>query len=242
MIHPAAAVGFSRSADAYERARPGYPADAVEYVVSQLPAGARVLDLAAGTGKLTRPLMAAGLDVVAVEPVAEMRAALPDSVESHDGTAQAIPVAGGSVDAVTVAQAFHWFAEAAALREIHRVLRPRGLLALVWNRRTEDDPVNRRIDELLAPYRDAAPTHRFNTWRSAFEAATGLFGPLEERVFANEQVLDAAGFEGRIGSISFIAALDEAERSRVLEQARALAGDGTAVVSYRCEVQTCRAR
>ena len=177
MIHPAAAVGFSRSADAYERARPGYPADAVEYVVSQLPAGARVLDLAAGTGKLTRPLMAAGLDVVAVEPVAEMRAALPDSVESHDGTAQAIPVAGGSVDAVTVAQAFHWFAEAAALREIHRVLRPRGLLALVWNRRTEDDPVNRRIDELLAPYRDAAPTHRFNAWRSAFEAAHGVVRP-----------------------------------------------------------------
>ncbi len=242
MIHPSAAIGFSRSADAYERARPGYPADAVEYVVSQLPAGARVLDLAAGTGKLTRPLIAAGLDVVAVEPVAEMRAGLPDFVESHEGTAQAIPVAEGSVDAVTVAQAFHWFAEAAALREIHRVLRPQGLLALVWNRRTDDDPVNRRIDELLAPYKDTAPTHRFNTWRSAFEAVPELFGPLEERVFANEQVLDAAGFEGRIGSISFIAALDEPERSRVLERARALAGDGTAVVPYRCEVQTCRAR
>jgi SAM-dependent methyltransferase len=241
VIHRAARIGFSRSADAYERGRPGYPKEAIEHVVSRLPAGARVLDLAAGTGKLTRPLIATGLAVLAVEPVAEMRAALPASVEAHEGTAEAIPLAGSCVEAVTIGQAFHWFAEEAAMREIHRVLSPRGVLALVWNRRMEDDPVNRRISELLAPYRGDAPTHRFNSWRSAFEEATELFGPLEERLFANEQVLDADGFEQRIGSISFIAALDEPERSRVLEQARSLAGGATAVVPYRCEVQTCRA-
>lgn len=241
MIHRAARIGFSRSADAYERARPGYPAEAVDHLVSRLRAGARVLDLAAGTGKLTRPLMAAGVDVVAVEPVAEMRGALPASVEAREGTAEAIPLADRCVDAVTVGQAFHWFADQAALHEIHRVLRRHGTLALFWNRRVEEDPVNRRISELLAPYQADAPTHRFDSWRSAFEPTT-LFGPLDERVFVNRQVLDADGFQERIGSVSFIAALDEPERSRVLERARSLAGGGTAVVPYRCEVQICRAR
>jgi SAM-dependent methyltransferase len=241
VIHPAARIGFSRSADAYERARPGYPDEAIDHLVSRLPAGARVLDLAAGTGKLTRPLMAAGLDVIAVEPVAEMRAALPGSVETHEGTAQNVPLADSCVDAVTVGQAFHWFAEQAALREIHRVLRRPGILALFWNRRVEEDPVNRRISELLAPYQAGAPTHRFDSWRSAFEPAA-LFGPLDERVFENRQILDADGFEERIGSVSVIAALDEPERSRVLERARSLAGGATAVVPYSCEVQICRAR
>jgi SAM-dependent methyltransferase len=241
VIHHAARVGFARSADAYERSRPGYPHEAIEFLVSHLPAGARVLDLAAGTGKLTRPLLASGLNVVAVEPVAEMRAALPASLRALDGTAEAIPLADGCVDAVTVGQAFHWFDGEKALDEIHRVLRPRGMLALIWNRRLEDDPVNRRISELLAPYRGDAPTHRHDAWRSAFER-TALFEPLEERVFANEQVLDAQGMEGRIGSISFIAALGHDERARVLERARSLAGDGTVVVPYRCEVQVSRAR
>jgi ubiquinone/menaquinone biosynthesis C-methylase UbiE len=241
MIHRAAQIGFSRSAEAYERARPGYPDEAIGHLVARLSAGGRVLDLAAGTGKLTRPLVAAGVDVLAVEPVAEMRAALPAWVEAREGTAQAIPLADSSVDAVTVGQAFHWFAEEAALREIHRVLVPGGALALVWNRRVEEDPVNRRITDLLAPYRGDAPTHRFDGWRAVFEQ-TDLFGALEERVFAHRQVLDADGFEERIGSISFIAALDPETRARVLQRARALAGDGTAVVPYRCEVQTCRAR
>jgi SAM-dependent methyltransferase len=241
LIHRAAQVGFSRSAYAYERARPGYPGEAVEQFASRLAPGARVLDLAAGTGKLTRPLLAAGLDVVAVEPVAEMRAALPDSVRALEGTAQAIPLADACVDAVSVGQAFHWFAEEAALREIHRVLRARGTLALFWNRRVEEDPVNRQISELLAPYQADVPTHRHDAWRSAFEHTT-LFGPLEEWVFANEQRLDADGLEARIGSISFIAALEEPERSEVLRRARSLAGDGVAMVPYRCELQVCSAR
>jgi SAM-dependent methyltransferase len=241
VIHRAARVGFARSADAYERSRPGYPDDAIQYLVSRLGARARVLDLAAGTGKLTRPLLASGLDVVAVEPVPEMRDGLPATVRALDGTAEAIPLADGSVDAVTVGQAFHWFDGEKALDEIHRILRPRGMLGLIWNRRLEDDPVNRQISELLAPYHGDAPTHRHDAWRSAFER-TALFEPLEERVFANEQVLDAQGLEGRIGSISFIAALGHDERARVLDRACSLAGDGTVVVSYRCEVQVCRAR
>lgn len=239
MIHNTAARGFSRSAEAYEAGRPGYPDAAVSLFASRLPARARVLDLAAGTGKLTRPLLAAGLEVIAVEPVAVMRSALPASVWALEGTAEAIPLGAGEVDGAAVGQAFHWFDGDAALPEIHRVLRPDGLLALLWNTRAEDDPVNRAIDELLAPYRRGTPTQRGKAWRSAFDR-TALFAPVEDREFPNEQRLDAEGMEARVGSISFIAALDAPERARVVERARAIAGDGTATVAYRTEVVVWR--
>lgn len=241
MIHRAAAVGFARAPEAYERGRPDYPAAAVSWVLEQLPAGATVLDLAAGTGKLTRPLLAAGLEVVAVEPVEEMRALLPAAARSLEGRAEAIPLEEDSVDGVTVAQAFHWFDGEAALAEIHRVLRPAGLLALVWNRRVEDHPLNRALDELLEPHRHGTPTHRLDAWRAAFER-TQLFESLRERVFANPQELDADGLEARASSISFVASLEDAERSAVLRQVRDLAREGTVTLPYRCEVQACRAR
>ena len=206
-----------------------------------LGAGAAVLDLAAGTGKLTRPLAAAGLDVTAVEPVAEMRAVLPPPVPALDGTAEAIPLGDATVDAVTVAQAFHWFDGEAALPEIARVLRPDGLLALFWNRRVDEDDVNRAIEALVAPHRGDAPAHRSGAWRAAFERSES-FEPLEERVFPNAQELDADGLEARVGSISFISALDASQRAAVLERARALAGEGTVTVPYRTEVQTWRRR
>jgi SAM-dependent methyltransferase len=237
VIHRTAAEGFSRSAGAYERGRPDYPEAALAPFITRLAPGALVLDLAAGTGKLTRPLLAAGLRVIAVEPVAEMRAALPPEARVLEGTAEAIPLADGSVDGLAVGQAFHWFDGDAALAEIHRVLRPGGVLALFWNRR-DDDPLNRAIDELLAPYRAGVPTHRSDAWRVAFERTT-LFGPLEEHVFRAEQRLDADGLEARVGSISFVAALEAEERGRLLEQARALAGEGTVTMPYRCEVHVC---
>jgi SAM-dependent methyltransferase len=239
VIHRAAAEGFSRSAEAYEKGRPRYPAEALELLLSRLPAGAAVLDLAAGTGALTRPLLEAGLDVVAVEPVAEMRAALPASVRALEGTAEAIPLESGSVDAVTVGQAFHWFDGDAALPEIHRVLRPEGVLALFWNRRVEEDPVNRAIDAIVDPHRAGTPTHRVDAWRAAF-SRTALFVPVEEHELPNEQRLDADGVEARVGSISFIAALDEAERARVLRRVREIAGEETVTVPYRTEVQMWR--
>jgi SAM-dependent methyltransferase len=237
-LHRAAAVGFARSADAYERGRPEYPAAAIAFVAGLLPPRAEVLDLAAGTGKLTRPLLAAGLSVTAVEPVAEMRAALPGAI---DGTAEAIPLGDGVVDGVTVGQAFHWFDADAALAEIARVLRPGGLLALLWNRRGEEDPVNAAIEELVGPYRADTPSHRGSRWRVAFERTT-LFGPLAEEVFDNVLEQDADGLEARVGSISFIAALDESERAAVLERARAIARSGTVTIPYKTEVYTCRRR
>ena len=238
-IHRAAAQGFARSVDAYERGRPGYPDAAIRHLLAQLPPRAMVLDLAAGTGKLTRPLLEAGVSVIAVEPVAEMRAALPATAHALDGTAEAIPLGPSSVDAVTVGQAFHWFDADAALGEIARVLHPGGSLALLWNRRVEDDPVNRAIDALLAPHRGEVPTHRGDSWRAAFDGRTE-FGPLAERVFENVQELDADGLEARVGSISFIAALESAERGRVLARARALARSETVTVPHRTEVQVCR--
>ena len=123
-------LSFETVADAYERARPGYAPAAVEWIAERLPFG-RVLDLAAGTGKLTRQLVARGADVVAVEPGEEMRAVLArvvPGVEVLAGSAEAIPLPDESVDTVTVAQAFHWFRAEEALAEIHRVLRPGGLL------------------------------------------------------------------------------------------------------------------
>lgn len=232
-IHDAAAVGFARGAEAYELGRPEYPAEALEPL--RLTPDLTVLDLAAGTGKLTRPLVAGGARVIAVEPVAEMRAALPASVEALDGTAESIPLDDGSVDLVTVAQAFHWFDGDAALAEIHRVLAPGGRLALIWNRRREDAEINVAISELLEPYRAGTPAHSTETWREAFERTT-LFRGLEEHEFANEQTLDAEGMADRLGSISFVAALPEGDRAPILDAARALAGDGTVTIPYRTEV------
>jgi SAM-dependent methyltransferase len=233
-INETAAIGFARSAEAYELGRPGYPAAALELL--SLSSAMTVLDLAAGTGKLTRALTETGASVIAVEPVAEMRAALPESVRALDGTAEAIPLEEASVDLVTVAQAFHWFDGPAALREIHRVLRPGGRLAILWNRRVEDAPVNQAIEALVEPHRMGTPTHRGDAWRTVFERSS-LFGPLEEHVFAAEQVLDEDGLAARICSISFIARLPEPERAGLLARARELTAGGPVTVPYRTEVQ-----
>jgi SAM-dependent methyltransferase len=230
-------AGYARSAAAYERGRPGYPPAAVDFLAARLRLGPgrTVVDLAAGTGKLTRPLLATGAEVVAVEPVAEMRTALPAGARALDGTAEDMPLNTGSADAVTVAQAFHWFDGDAALAEIHRVLRPGCSLALVWNRRRRDDPLNQAIEELIAPYRGHMSAMRTGAWRLAFEG-TDLFGPLEERVFPNDQSLDADGFADRIASVNFIAKLDEQERAKVVQAARALAGAAGVTIPQDTEV------
>ena len=239
-IHPAAATGFARSTAAYERGRPDYPDAAVDRLVAALP-GRRVVDLAAGTGKLTHALCARGCDVVAVEPVAEMRAAIAPPAHTLDGTAEAIPLPDACADAVTVAQAFHWFDGPRALGEIHRVLRPGGVLALLWNRRLMDDAIQRRLEELLAPHRGGAPAHRDERWRAAFEG-TSCFGALDEETFANEQVLDAGGLADRVGSISFVASLADEQRAILLDAVRALAAYRPVTLRYVVELQIARRR
>ena len=243
-VHDAAARGFSRSADAYDRARPDYPPAAVAWLAERLGLwpGRTVVDLAAGTGKLTRPLAATGAEVVAIEPVAEMRARIGDAAaRSLDGTAEAVPLPDASADAVTVAQAFHWFDGPAALAEIHRVLRPGGALALVWNRRPLENPVHAAIERIVAPYRGDAPAHRSGAWRAAFDATT-LFGPLEERTFTHSRPHDADALADRVGSTSFVAALDDGPHAEVIAAVRALAAEGAVDVPYVCEVLVCDRR
>jgi SAM-dependent methyltransferase len=240
----AAARGFARSADAYDRARPEYPAPAVGWLAERLGLrpGRRVLDLAAGTGKLTRPLAPTGAEVVAVEPLAEMRARIgPAAAQALEGTAEAIPLADASVDAVTVAQAFHWFDGPVALAEIHRVLRPGGALALVWNRRPLEHPVHAAIDRITAPHRGDAPAHRSGSWRTALDATT-LFGPLEERTFEHAHPHDADALADRVGSTSFVAALDDGPQAEVIAAVRALAAEGAVDLPYVCEVFVCDRR
>jgi SAM-dependent methyltransferase len=242
-VHPAAAEGFARSAAAYERGRPGYPDAAVDRLVAALP-GRDVVDLAAGTGKLTRALVARGCAVTAVEPVAAMRALIEPPAVAVDGVAEATGLPAGSADAVTVAQAFHWFDGPRALAEIHRVLRPirpGGVLALLWNRRDTRDALQGRITDLLEPFRGGVPAHRDGSWREAIEDSE-LFGPLREETFANEQVVDAGGLADRVGSISFVAAMGEAQRAQLLDEVRALAGGATVTLRYVVELQLTTAQ
>jgi SAM-dependent methyltransferase len=241
-VHPIARAGFATAPDAYERGRPEYPDAAVRWLGQRLRLGPgmTVVDLAAGTGKLSRPLAATGATVRAVEPVDAMRAAIGSGIEAISGTAEAIPLPDGSANAVTVGQAFHWFDGDRALAEIHRVLRPGRWLALVWNARRMDDPTNMAIEYLIGSYCAHVPRHRHGEWREAF-ARTDLFGPLEELTFPQSQELDAEGLADRVGSISAIAALPEEERRPLLSRIRELARSGTVVLTYTCEIQLAQA-
>ena len=240
MVHPSAATGFARSVDAYERARPEYPPEAIAWLAEELDLrpGRTVVDLAAGSGKLSRPLAALGCEVIAIEPVAEMRAAIGPTARALDGTAEAMPLPDDSADAVTVGQAFHWFDGPKALVEIERVLRPGGgrALALVWNRRpVESSALHAAISAIIAPYRGDAPSHGSGAWRDTFAGRE-----LTERHFEFSQRLDADGLADRVGSTSFVAALDAAEREPLLERVRALVPDGPVDVPYECEVHLWR--
>jgi SAM-dependent methyltransferase len=176
-------------------------------------------------------LVATGATVVAVEPVAEMRALIA-GVEAVDGRADAMPFADEWADAVTVAQAFHWFANEESLREIHRVLEPGGGLGLIWNMRDLDDPLQRKIEDLLEPLAAELPErHESGKWPAVFER-TELFGPLEEASFPSEQQLDADGLVARFLSMSYVAAAPEATQREVERRLRELAGDGVVRLPY----------
>jgi SAM-dependent methyltransferase len=241
-----AAVGFQQGADAYERGRPGYSPEVVDWLWQELGLGPgrTVVDVAAGTGKLTRELVRSGADVIAVEPVPAMRAVLEQvlpGARALDATAEALPIDDGTVDAITVASAFHWFDGPVAAAEFHRVLRPGGRLALLWNRRRSDQPIHRAVDEIIGSYRRRTPSHHRGEWREPLESG-GLFAPVAERRVPFEQVLDADGFVDRFGSISYVAALPEGERGRVLERLRAVADGAEQPIrlGYTAEVYVYR--
>jgi SAM-dependent methyltransferase len=224
-LHPATR-GFER-AELYERGRPSYPRAAVDRIVSRLDLrpGRTVLDLAAGTGKLTRLLVPSGAALIAVEPVLEMRRALEQHVPEAAalaGTAERIPLVDRSVDGVTVGQAFHWFRQDEALREIHRVLRPGGGVALVWNARDERHPVQAALSEVIDPLEADTPRRKQRDWRSLL-ADSGLFDRCERALFEHEQEVDEQGLVERVTSISFIATARQEVRDEVEERVRSIA-------------------
>jgi SAM-dependent methyltransferase len=237
-----AAAGFGHGAEAYERGRPGYPSDAVAWLTEKLGLGPgrTVVDLGAGTGKLSRLLVETGVQVVAVEPVEEMRRFLETvaGVEALAGTAEAIPLPDASADACTIAQAFHWFEQDAALAEIHRVLRPGSALALVWNRLDEADPLTAAFGAILARHRGHPRID--SVWQESFDR-TGLFTPAERRAFPNAQELDAETIADRLASESSIAVLPDEQRRQALLEVRALA-PGTVVLRYVTEVYVSNRR
>jgi SAM-dependent methyltransferase len=244
-VNPAAAQGFSVGAAAYDRGRPSYPTAAVDHVVKQLglAAGRRVVDLGAGTGKFTELLTGSGAEVVAVEPVAEMRAklqaALPD-ISALDGTSEAIPLADASVDAVVSAQAFHWFDPGRAVPEIVRVLRPGGGLALLWNQRDESVPWVAELSRVTR-WTAEAPYQRDADWAAIVAgAARRRVTPLELASFPYEQHVDREILLDRVRSISYLAAGPPAELDAVLADVLDLVRDFPEqfVLPYRTDVWT----
>ena len=251
-----AAHGFDANADAYEAARPSYPAEAVAHIVGHggIGPGTRVLDLAAGTGKLTRLLVPTGAHVVAVEPVAAMRdllvAALP-ALEVHDGTAEDLPLPDASVDAMTVAQAFHWFDAPVALAELARVLRPGGHLFLAWNTRDRSHDWVQRYGDLLVDGPDAErPYDSYDDVDYAgVVAAAGAYTPVELWEHAWEQPMDVDLLAARAESTSVVGALPGADKQRVLDRVRHLAGTHPDLAGrpwfgfpYTTRVYRCRRR
>jgi SAM-dependent methyltransferase len=214
---PDRASSFGRAADAYRRARPGYPAEAVRWLV---PEGAtRVLDLAAGTGKLTQALLALGVDVVAVEPDDAMRAQLEDAAPGAlalPGRADDIPLEDGAVDAVLVAQAWHWFDPTTALPEIARVLRPGGRLAVVWNVRDHRVPWVDRYTRIIHRGDSLDPLHGAPT-------LDDRFGPLEQATFEWRHRMPAEDLTTLAASRSNVLTMEEPERARLLADVAELA-------------------
>lgn len=238
-----AARSFAQVADAYDRARPGYPPEAGPWLVGRRAVS--VLELGAGTGRLTADLVALGHDVLATDPLPEMlrllSGRLPD-VRTAVASAEDLPLPDRSVDVVVSAQAFHWFEPARALPEIARVLRPGGQVALVWNERDERIPWVRRLGKVIGGAgHELDPTHTL--------LGSGLFGYVDSATFRHWQQVDRDTLRDLVRSRSNVATLTETERSRVLAEVDALydeygrGADGM-LLPYvtRCYKATVRAR
>ena len=213
------ARSFGGVADAYDRGRPSYPDDAVAWLTGERPL--TVLELGAGTGKLTARLVARGHDVHATEPDEAMlevlRRRLPDVRTSASG-AEEIPAPDQSIDVVVAAQCYHWFDPEVALPEIARVLKPGGWFAAVWNERDERIPWVRKLGRIIG-----TQEHQRDPVGSV--ATSGLFGDVDAETFKHWQTVDRRSIQDLVRSRSNIAVLGEAERERVLADLLALYDD-----------------
>jgi SAM-dependent methyltransferase len=206
------ANSFGPVAHIYERGRPPYPPTAVDWLLP--PGTPRVLDLGAGTGKLTRQLHERGLPVTAVDPsegmLSELRRVLPD-VPAHLGSAERIPLPDASADAVLMAQAWHWVEPANAVPEIARVLSPGGRLGLLWNLRDDTADWVRRLGQII----DSADQGRDITLGESF-------GPVEVREFRWTHHITRDALLDLVASRSHVILLPPDERAAVLAQVRQL--------------------
>ena len=226
MVHEVAEAGFSDPSD-YEAARPSYPADAVAWFAEQLGLGpgTRLVDLAAGTGKLTRLFAPTGADIVAVEPVAGMRAtfrALLPAVPLLAATAEALPFADASLDAISVAQAWHWFDHDRAIAEAARTLQPGGAMGLVWNARDRSVEWVDEVWTIMDRVERRAPWRNHSQPRADSLRHQPGFGPVREATFFHVQALTPEGVCRRVASVSHVAVLPDDARGAVLDDVRRL--------------------
>jgi SAM-dependent methyltransferase len=209
---------FGAHATAYERARPAWPEPAARWLV---PAGAElVVELGAGTGKLTRAVSAVGTRAVAVEPDPRMLAVLRGlGLEGVEGSAEAIPFDDAVADAVVAGSSLHWFELEQALPEIHRVLRPGGRFAFGWNHRDDRHPAIARMGETVyaAQARRPGPRWRSRDWAAEL-TESGLFRDVEHALFEHVHELPREALADHLLSYSGVAALADDERRRVFNE------------------------
>jgi SAM-dependent methyltransferase len=240
----------SRWHEYYERGRPSYPVEAVH--VADIPSSSSVLEIGAGTGKLTRVLIDEYAAVVAVEPDPHMRlrfTAVCHRARLLAGAAEALPVSPESADAVFAAEAFHWFDHPLAVAEISRVLRPRGALVLMWNRPAgQPDPPVTAVENLLEPLwpkdidmpLDLDPS-RFDyarDWPRAFEDS--MFEPLQETRFANTYSVNRDELVAFFGSMGWIGGLPDEEAQDLLDEVRSLLVDREYRLPFETDVHWTR--
>eukprot|EP01116_Phalansterium_solitarium_P022338 TRINITY_DN7335_c0_g1_i1.p1 TRINITY_DN7335_c0_g1~~TRINITY_DN7335_c0_g1_i1.p1 ORF type:complete len:264 (-),score=99.72 TRINITY_DN7335_c0_g1_i1:8-799(-) len=224
------AQGFNKQVDAYETARPSYPPQIVDRLISVvgLKPAASVVELGVGTGKFTRLLTPYKLNVIAVEPAAGMRtkfAQLFPDITLVDGTGESIPVESGTVDAILIAQAFHWFASEASLREFHRVLKPNGALGLIWNLEDRNAaPWVAKLRDLYEVHEAGSPQYRLMLWKHAFDTqfARDSFAPLSDEHLAHSIACTKSMVWQRVLSKSYIANLDPASAEALRQQIYAM--------------------
>ncbi|KAF1800111.1 S-adenosyl-L-methionine-dependent methyltransferase [Mucor lusitanicus] len=231
-IHAVASKGFNLQTDAYAQTRPSYPEALLNKVQEILPEKASVIDLAAGTGLMTKALVGKGFNVTAVEPVEGMRAKLvqvvPD-VPCIEGTSWNIPVENESQDAIVVAQAFHWFDDVKTLQEMHRVLKPGGYGILAWNLESGDrSEWVAKLRNCYEAYDSAVPQFRKMKWRQIFdtEEAKSLFAlPYASELFKHDYLVPKQDIWRRVLSKSYIASLDAPQQEALKVQVDAILED-----------------
>jgi len=226
-VHEVAQQGFGSEAAVYERSRPSYPPDAVAWLVDNagVTTGATVVDLAAGTGKLTRLLAPTGANLLAVEPVEGMWRVLAEVVPDVpvvSGTGEMLPFGAGTLDAVTVAQAFHWFDADRAFAELARVLHTGGRLGLIWNARDRSYDWVDQAWAIMDRVEKRAPWRDHDNWNESALGDRPGFGPMHEATFHHEQTFTPAGVVERFQGVSHVATLPPLEHDAVLDELREL--------------------